>query len=1004
MKPSSIQTHFYIVIMFCLLSGYSTIAQIRVVNMVPQLQSNQTVHDVETNLTVNPSNKLQVVGTAFTPDPMGGANAPIYISTDGGNTWALNSIIPGNDPTFGSNDISVRFAGSGDRLYVGDLRGNATLFTMNILRVPDFTSATLADLMVTRSTVDQPYVQATTVLGGSGATKDRVFITANDRGSSPLPAGINLSLDARTAAAPAGFATNLFPNRPGTTRVMPGVRPTVHNSGVVYIAFYNVTSSGSDVVVARDDNWGSGATPFRSLSDLTDALPGQRVVTARTLPAFGVNLGGSRLVASNISIAVDPLDASIVYVSWADRVGTTDYTLHVRSSTDFGQHWSADLLTITNATNPALAVNIKGKLGFLYQQLTGSGTTQRWETHLQRSSNAGSTWSDLVLSTALVSDAGPWLGDYEHLVAIGKDFYGIFAASNFPDNANFPQGVTYQRNANFSTHQLLGTDNVTVIGVSKDPFFFQVTEMDDNNDFYIRDFTHTPTDFDPGLEPSTDPWFFVNSDVWNMRSNTAGTFNANDQPQSEDPWQTTDGQNFGFARVHRKAAGSPTNVSLHFLYSEFGTGSNYVNANTTADPILAFGAADLQQTMSSGYEWELPVTTSNHTCIAVELSSAADPLTVPSLLGHAPGWSNGTDLMVLNDNNKGQRNMEVYHVPPGGSGSVSSYAAIHNPGLQNRDIVINWRSDLNPKLKLRPSVMVINGRVTKEAGNNGLILSAMKPGETRFLKISYPITGNKEGAVFPVGFGELRNGVQVNGFTVARDYASVEKVIMQNLRYESLVFRRVSKLYGSQEAEQVSKEDLVFIEKNKPSEGDYLSICKRNLSLLKSVTKQVLSKAPIDPFGLAAALTRIDSMLAAKKANELMISQLSFLNALDAYLTSIELQKGNIADYLQTIYIQKDIAQKMLDRKKSDAAAKLLEQSASFILQVEQHKKSVNDYSGHVKEVLPLLKECLKLSGNSALLMKQLSQLEESLGDSRTLQGVHLGFLLQLRTAFPLVR
>jgi len=219
MQPNRLSLHYYSVIFsvifFCLLCSYRSNAQIRVVNMVPQLQSNQTVHDVETNLTVNPSNKLQVVGTAFTPDPMGGANAPIYISTDGGNTWALNSIVPGNDPTFGSNDISVRFAGSGNRLYIGDLRGNATLFTMNILRVPDFTSSALADLMLSRATVDQPYVQATTVLGGSGAANDRVFITANDRGSSPLPAGINLSLDARTAAAPAGAFSGAGHNKRG---------------------------------------------------------------------------------------------------------------------------------------------------------------------------------------------------------------------------------------------------------------------------------------------------------------------------------------------------------------------------------------------------------------------------------------------------------------------------------------------------------------------------------------------------------------------------------------------------------------------------------------------------------------------------------------------------------------------------------------------------------------------------------------------------------------------
>ena len=335
----------------------------------PSFKVIKTDHDVETNIAVNPANRLQIVGTAFTPDPLGGSNAPIYISTDGGNNWALNSIIPGNNTTYGTGDITVRFAGSGNQLYVGTLRGGAWL-TMNILRIPDYTSPTVAQLLVSRTSVDQPYVQATTVLGGSGKTKDRVYITSNDWNSTPQPAAANLSLDAFSTPVPGGFSTNLLPNRPTTTRVMPGVRPSIHPLGVIYMAYYNNTASGADVVVARDDNWGSGATPFQDLLDGADGLTGQRVVIGRTLPAFGVNLGNSRLVASNISIAVDPTDAATVYVAWADRVGTTDYTLHVRSSTDSGQNWSPDLLTITNATNPALAVNSSGKLGFLYQQLT----------------------------------------------------------------------------------------------------------------------------------------------------------------------------------------------------------------------------------------------------------------------------------------------------------------------------------------------------------------------------------------------------------------------------------------------------------------------------------------------------------------------------------------------------------------------------------------------------------------------------------------------------------
>ncbi len=110
-----------------------------------------------------------------------------------------------------------------------------------------------------------------------------------------------------------------------------------------------------------------------------------------------------------------------------------------------------------------------------------------------------------------------------------------------------PNGVTYQRNANFTTNTLLDTDNTTPVAISIDPFFVRVLELPPESDFYVRDWTSSPTNRDTGLEPSTNPVFYINSDVWNRRSNAPGGFNANDQPQSQDPQMISLGDNFAFA-------------------------------------------------------------------------------------------------------------------------------------------------------------------------------------------------------------------------------------------------------------------------------------------------------------------------------------------------------------------------------------------------------------------------------------------------------------------------
>jgi hypothetical protein len=141
-------------------------------------------------------------------------------------------------------------------------------------------------------------------------------------------------------------------------------------------------------------------------------------------------------------------------------------------------NWSPDLLTVSNATNGAIAVTTAGVIGFLYQQIKGTGGSQRWQTHLRRSTN-GTNWADLVLAdvpaTSPVKTFDPYLGDYDHLVASGADLCGIFSTSNVPDKTHFPNGVVYQRNASFSTGKLLKLDNTTVVEPSIDPFFFRVT-------------------------------------------------------------------------------------------------------------------------------------------------------------------------------------------------------------------------------------------------------------------------------------------------------------------------------------------------------------------------------------------------------------------------------------------------------------------------------------------------------------------------------------------------
>ena len=456
-----------------------------VVNMIPKSLSGEENQDSEPTIAVNPANPQQIAASAFTPDPSEGPRAPIYVSVDGGNTWTLNSIVPSTVADGSATaDITVAFGGSSNVLYAGIIRfpypGDNT--RLNILSTKDFQSATTMKVLVDRtgSGVDQPYVQAST-FKTSGSRKDRVYVGDNDfNAAGGKTATIDQSFNGGSTSP--GFKKVRIESRSTSGQDGPTIRPAIHPDGTVYAVFHSWRSFNSntgegtaDVVVVRDDKGGTGTNPYTDLVDPGDNKAGMRVVRGASFNFNGF-LGLQR-TGGDVSIAVDPKNSDIVYVAYNDDQPNGVYALHVLRSTDRGQTWSAELKRVNNALNPAMAINSNGKLGLLYQQLVGASATQQWVTNFETTTN-GTSWSALTLAQTAANRPpkkfDPYLGDYDHLMTVGKTFYGIFSASNTPRKTNFPSGIVYQRNANWTSNTLLDVDNVSPVGTSIDPFFFKV--------------------------------------------------------------------------------------------------------------------------------------------------------------------------------------------------------------------------------------------------------------------------------------------------------------------------------------------------------------------------------------------------------------------------------------------------------------------------------------------------------------------------------------------------
>jgi hypothetical protein len=1005
-------------------------AQVTVINMVPNSRSNETGQDSEPHLTVNPANPQQMAGSAFTLNPAGGAatTSPIYVSTDGGTTWSLNNIVPGGP---GTGDITVRFGGTSNMLYAGILRWRpqgVTNLTMDILRTPTFTLANPMAVLVSRTGtigVDQPWIQATTALGGAGTGLDRVYVGDNDLDD---PAGQTATVDSSqngTAANPL-FGFSRAEKRVTGGQDGPPVRPIYHWDGTVYTAFENWTNIvqpnpkvpkatvTADVVVVRDDAWGAGATPFTALKD-TDNKAGKRVVTGTTINYDGTASFGQERVGGSLTIAVDPRTSSRVYIAWGDHPGGgASYTQHVRRSDDRGVTWSAaDLLTVTNATNPALAVNIHGKVGLVYQQLTGTGATARWETHFRRSTDLGVTWNDLILAQPLAnSPAGlgrlPYLGDYLHLLAQGKDFYGVFSSSNKPDTANFPSGIAYQRNADWANKVLRDLTNTATIAVSIDPFFFKSQELATGLDFYVRDWTDGPASGDTGLEPSTHPVFWITSDVWNRRGTLPGTPFPNDQPANEPAGNGPGniGDNWAFARIRRNApsAGTQT-VKAHFLISQFGVGSNYVNADPAPDPTVSFPAASLGPLITPAYHWHLNAVSSDHLCLAVEISTASDPFVAPSLLGFAPGWPT-TDVKVLLDNNKAQRNMELSKTPARGIGfwNEDYYGVAHNAALMPRDITLQYSVD--------PAVLSrLSGGTIEVVGQSGsyplatqgtITLPGVQPGENRWIKVSLPAAAGAEGEVLQVDFQEMVMDQPVDGFSIGEQLGATGDVATAALEQHRSDYNRLAAGFGIAAAQGEADAAHALLSSTAVDGGQYTAFLAQHLPAMNSIAAQMGGLLAGDPFGCQAALGTLNQLFSGgADADQLALAHASYLNRLDSLLTLRQLQQGDTADILQMVRWMQDLYLRVPRLAGLSAAGTIVDASRSFVDAWSDQTASTSDYApllGGLNSALAATAADLStdlpgLADNVAAIQGAVSS-----GDLTALEKAHRDFLVRLQT------
>jgi hypothetical protein len=878
--------------------------QVTVVDMIPNSQSSEFNGDSEPNLAVDPATPAHMAASAFTPDPSNSGMGPIFISTNGGLKWTLKPVLPASTGfcAFAFCDITLRFAGTSGRLYVSALTADPSKnITFQVNRFDNIFSGPAAPVLVKQpqpwsgkapNAPDQPYIQATTVLGGEGASEDRVFVGINDARAMSAPRTATVDVNSNAGASPpATFVpTQIEAAMPPASVGRDGssVRTAIHPKGVIYAAFYSPLSlKSANIVVVRDDHWGTSAQPFTDLK--TGSTAGVIVEGPTPFDADGNSLAGQRVGRSQISIAVDPNDDSSVWLAWGDAKAST-ITLHLRHSITSGQTWGPDLRTIQFATNPAVAVNSTGQVGFLYQAVNGIGV---WFTQVEISSDGfASQPVPLVLSTAQNDSFGinnP-VGDYDHMMAVGKDFFGVFSANNAVEKSNFPDvnNLVFQRE--HDAHNLYtNTSHTSTVPKSVDPFFFQIAMVSPENDFFVRDWTDA-SGHDQGQEPSTHPVFYTASDVWNEITNVSGSPAAGSEPPHANPQP---GQNFAFVRVGRKAikpGAADIPVTPHFFYSDFGAGMKYQDAGGGNPLPLTFQAGDQELTVADGqgYAWTLPAVHSSHVCMAVEIDSAADPFAKPDLNGNVPGWPT-LDTAVLYDNNKAQRNI-IYPKMKSGK-KAHYYALVRNAAQVPRSVCLRLDSPADLVGRLGTVTIDACGIATTPYRPGATVcLPGMAAGEVRAVKVTVDIPQAAQGQEPPLAFTEVTvpgpTGKPRDGFAIAPFATTVEDAGRASLVFQSAVFGRLAALYQDPLAADLTAKTRDFLAHNAAiSAAQYIAFLQQQAPYLNRLVALIPRPASSCAPSPAADLDAYLGALQGGDPNAIAPAHSDFLQTLDVAIT-----------------------------------------------------------------------------------------------------------------------
>jgi hypothetical protein len=271
----------------------------------------------------------------------------------------------------------------------------------------------------------------------------------------------------------------------------------------------------------------------------------------------------------------------------------------------------------------------------------------------------------------------------------------------------------------------------------------------------------------------------------------------------------------------------------------------------------------------------------------------------------------------------------------------------------------------------------------------------MEPGERRWVSLTVPARSGTGRTQLPVLFDELVGTRVVNGFAIAPVPSPLTAAIRFNAELHTFRFLRMAELFGIAEAKPLSAEARKFAAQKRVTSPMYVDFLGKLMNPIKKTVGDVISSGKGDPFGLKPGLSRLEKAVAGGSADAIAPAHLCFLSGLDAFLTMLQLDRGDPASVLHNVEWQRDLFTEVEALAELEGARDLVKMSDKFIRDWEARRAGPAQFAAFVKRAAPILRTVAKAAPRLPL-ARSLDNLDKSVGSPEEAQLAHRDVLLRL--------